>query len=168
MSALGSARSICRNLTVPLLFTFAVPALLVAAMYASARFFPGSNSAALAILVFLPAVFAFAYVYFSLALARKKMFRRYNGIKSAVLIVVLLEIYRRCVLALMTGASISTTALIKKHCGIDTDNLEKAILCASSSFGTYAAMNIIWWLMPAIALEIVSSRIAPSIIRRPQ
>jgi hypothetical protein len=150
-----------KNLRIPLLIAFGLPCFQVAAMAASSVYL-SENRLNIALIAMVGPVMsqALAYLYFPYATAEKKFFNSHNTAKSIVLALVAFETIRQTFIAIKMAAGVSFGALIQSNCTSAVDTFADAAKCATAVWLQLASYNVVWWLLPALLLEFISSRVA--------
>ncbi len=144
-----------KGLRLPLFFTFALPVLTSATVFALAWFFPN----ALLFTAGAPLLsLASAYFYFPWATARKKFFQSHNLVKSVAVGLFTYEIYRQVLISIANGFGFSLTGLIHQKCGTNVDTPWLALGCGAAGTVTFIGLSILLWLLPAVLLESISSQ----------
>jgi hypothetical protein len=133
--------------------TFGLPLLAPVILFAEVWAMPGTFpiAAGLPILSLI-----LAYIYFPLALVRRRLFTTNNALKSVLLGLVGFEIYRQVVLSAYKAFGFSVTALIQQHCGRDVETLQAAFACSASAYVSLFWSSLVFWLFPAALLLSVS------------
>jgi hypothetical protein len=145
-----------RSLTLPLIFTLLFPLLYVTALVSASWL---SLDPILPIILVWFASLLLPYVYFPWATARKQFFSRHNSLKSIAVVLPTFEVYRLSIFYLAREAGISTSALIQQHCGKPVYSIGLLVECAFSAMVAVTVVNVIFWLVPALLLEFISTRL---------
>lgn len=150
-----------KNLRIPLLIAFGLPCFQVAAMAASSVYLSENRlNFALIVMVGLMMSQALAYIYFPYVTAHKKFFHSHNTAKSIVLALIAFETIRQAFVVIKMTAGVSFMALIQSSCGSAVGTFAEAAKCATAFWLQLASYNVGWWLLPALLLEFISSRVA--------